>query len=76
VCLVSQFEDRYGLKEYRHHGEAGSVDHKAVIAEQIRVHKILAPFAKKDRWNFDESALFVFAPRIMVLQHSKQVGKK
>jgi hypothetical protein len=49
---------RYKLKEIRRHGEAGSVDLVAVEAERVRVKGILAKYAPKDRWNFDETGLF------------------
>jgi hypothetical protein len=47
---------RYGLKEHHQHGEAG-LDLVAV-AEEWRLSKILAKYAKKDQLNFDESRLF------------------
>lgn len=42
----------------RQHGEAGSVDLEAVEKERQRLSAILAQYAKKDRWNFDESGLY------------------
>jgi hypothetical protein len=79
-ALFSQLEDRYNIMEYRRHREARSVDHKAdheaVVAEQIRLREILAPFAKKDRWNFDESALFAFAPPDRGLATQQSSGEK
>ena len=48
----------YKLQERRRHGEAGSVDRTAVAEERVRIAKVLANYAKKDRLNFDESGLF------------------
>jgi hypothetical protein len=66
----------YKIREYRRHGEAGSVDLAAVEAEQKRMREVLAPFAKKDRWNFDESGLFAFAPPDRGLAFKQTSGKK
>jgi len=68
-------EFRYKIKEYRRHGEAGSADLAAVEAERIRMREVLAPFAKRDRWNFDEPALFAFAPpdRGLALERDERV---
>lgn len=55
---VASFTKTYNLRERRRHGEAGSVNLAAVEAEQHRVAKVLANFAPRDRWNFDETSLF------------------
>ena len=52
-CLI-----RYGLKEHQRHGEAGSMDLAAVEKECVRVAKVLAAYAPRDRLNLDESGLF------------------
>ena len=49
---------RYNLKEYRRHGEAASVNLKAVKREWVRVAKRLEKYPLKDRLNTDESGLF------------------
>jgi len=41
----------YKIKEYRRHGEAGSVDMEKVAVEQVWVQNILTKFAPKDCWN-------------------------
>ena len=71
LLLCSEPRRSYKIKEYRRHGEAGSVDLAAVEAERQRMREVLAPFAKRDRWNFDESGLFAFAPpdRGLATQH-------
>jgi hypothetical protein len=66
----------YKIKEYRRHGEAGSVDLAAVEAERVRMREILAPFPKKDRFNFDETSLFAFAPPDRGLATQQMSGKK
>ena len=48
---------RYGIKEYRKHGEAGSIDEEAVKVERKRLAVILAEYEKKDQWTFDETGL-------------------
>ena len=48
----------YNLKEFRRHGEAGSVDLEAVAAERERINKIYAEYRPEDNLNFDESGLF------------------
>lgn len=52
---------RYHIRETKKHGEAGSMDWEAVVAEQERVREILAQFPPKDWFNLDETALFPFA---------------
>ena len=66
----------YNLKEYRRHGEAASADQDAAEEERKRVSKILAPYAKRDRWNVDESGLFGFAPPDRGLASKQMKGKK
>ena len=58
VGWVPSFTKTYNLRERRRHGEAASVDLAAVAAERERIAKVLAKFAPKDRWNFDETSLF------------------
>ena len=55
---LGPFCKAYGLREYRRHGEAGSVDPEAVEAEQKCIQAIMAPFSPRDRFNFDETRLF------------------
>jgi hypothetical protein len=67
---------RYKIKEYRRHGEAGSVDIVAVEAERLHMREILAPYLKRDRFNCDESAFFAFAPPDRGLATQQMSGKK
>ena len=55
---LHSFCKTYKIREYRRHGEAGSVDLVAVEAERQRCQKILACFAPRDRFNFDETSFF------------------
>ena len=48
---------RNGLKEYKWHGEVGSVDVEAVESERQRISKIVE-YPPEDRLNADESGLF------------------
>lgn len=50
------------MKEFRRHGEAASVDPTLVEAERTCMREVLARFPQHDRWNFDESSFFAFAP--------------
>ncbi|KAH9014973.1 hypothetical protein EDB85DRAFT_1876132, partial [Lactarius pseudohatsudake] len=52
----------YQICETRKHGEVGSVDQAAVIAEQERVREIFAQFAPNSDWfNLNKTALLHFA---------------
>jgi hypothetical protein len=55
---VAPFCKAYGIKQYRRHGEAGSVDPEAVKKETERVLHILATYSPKDCYNFDETGFF------------------
>jgi hypothetical protein len=55
---LQSFCTAYKIREYRWHREAGSVDIEAVDKEREHCRKILAKFAPKDRWNFDETSFF------------------
>ena len=68
--------DRYKIKEFRRHGEAASVEPMLVETERRRMQEVLAPFAQKDRWNFDESSFFAFAPPDRGLAFRQMSGKK
>ncbi|KIM74849.1 hypothetical protein PILCRDRAFT_79648, partial [Piloderma croceum F 1598] len=64
------------LKEYKRHGEAASADLAAAEDERKWLLEILAPYAKRDRWNVDESGLFGFAPPDRGLALKQMKGKK
>ena len=48
---------RNGLKEYKRHGEAGSVDVNGVESERQRISKILAEYPLENHLNADEWAV-------------------
>ncbi|KIO02118.1 hypothetical protein M404DRAFT_148352 [Pisolithus tinctorius Marx 270] len=73
---LQSFCNTYKIREHRLHGEAGSVDTTAVNVEQERCKKILAQYAPRDRWNFDETALFPYAPPDRSLATKQMSGKK
>jgi len=54
---VPSFCKAYKLKEFRRHGEAGSVDLEAVDAERKRMQGVLKRFAPRDISIFDETGL-------------------
>ena len=49
---------RNGLKEYKQHSEAGSVDVNGVKSERQRISKILVKYPLENHLNADESRLF------------------
>ena len=55
---LGPFKKAYNIKEYRRHGEAGSVDIAAVAVERTRVQTVLANYAPKNQFNFDETSFF------------------
>ncbi|KAG1739619.1 hypothetical protein EDD22DRAFT_982274 [Suillus occidentalis] len=55
---IASFCRTYKIQEHRQHGEAGSVNLDDVTAKCTRCQKILAKYAPKDRWNFDETSFF------------------
>ncbi|KAF9233923.1 hypothetical protein BU15DRAFT_79615 [Melanogaster broomeanus] len=65
----------YGLKEFRQHGEAGSVNLEAVEKEQEWIRKIYAEYTPKDNLNFHESGLFGFAPPDQGIASKQMSGK-
>ncbi|KIJ40018.1 hypothetical protein M422DRAFT_257083 [Sphaerobolus stellatus SS14] len=73
---LKSFTKAYNIKEFRRHGEAGSVDLASVAAERVRVSAILAKFEPKDRFNFDEKSFFAFAPPDRGLATKQMSGKK
>ncbi|KAN0132299.1 hypothetical protein V8E53_009899 [Lactarius tabidus] len=73
---IMPFCKAYKLKEYRRHGEAGSVDDQAAEQERKRVQELMKKFAPQDRWNFDETSLFPRAPPDRGLATKHMSGKK
>ena len=55
---IPPFCRQFKIKEYRRHGEAGSVDLDAVVTERVRLQGVLEKYAPRDRLNFDESGMF------------------
>ncbi len=57
---LDSFKKRCGLKEFKRHGEAGSVNLDDVEADRKRIQEILAKhkFELKDIFNMDETGLF------------------
>jgi hypothetical protein len=55
---IPSFCKTYKIKEHKRHGEAGSVDLEEVERERTRMHELTKKFEPRDRWNFDETALF------------------
>ena len=57
---LTAFKRRCGLKEFRTHGEAGSVDPAMVEIERERIRKLIQKYGYrlKDIFNMDETGLF------------------
>lgn len=55
-CIRLKCGSRYQVQEILNQEQA-----VAVVARQNRMRDVLAPYAKKDQWNFDECVLFAFA---------------
>jgi hypothetical protein len=47
-----------------------------IEAERMHMREVLAWFSKRDRWNFDESSFFAFAPLDHGLAMQQMNGKK
>ncbi|KAI6001861.1 hypothetical protein EDD15DRAFT_2192604 [Pisolithus albus] len=73
---LDNFKRAYGIREYRCHGEAASVDLAAVEAEWTHLKAVLAKYTPKDHFNFDETSLFAFAPPDHGLATEQMSGKK
>ena len=56
---VQSFCKAHKLKEYRQHGEASSAEPSAIEKERKHVQDLMKKFAPQDRWNFDETSLFL-----------------
>ena len=56
---ILPFCNAYGLKEHCWHGEAGSVNIQPVEEEHKQLGMTLVIYPPKNRWNIDESSLFV-----------------
>ncbi|KIJ59005.1 hypothetical protein HYDPIDRAFT_177950 [Hydnomerulius pinastri MD-312] len=66
---LQSFFKTYKIWEHCWHGEAGSVN-------MDTVQKILAQYALRDQWNFDETSLFPYAPPDHGLATKQMSGKK
>ncbi|KIK74779.1 hypothetical protein PAXRUDRAFT_174646, partial [Paxillus rubicundulus Ve08.2h10] len=64
------------LKEFCHHGEAGSVNLKAVEREREQMRKVYMEYAPEDNLNFDKLGLFGFAPPDCGIASKWMSGKK
>ncbi len=55
---LTSFKMSMGLKDFKRHGEAASVDPDAVAKEQEQVSKNFANYDPDDQWNGDDTRLF------------------
>ncbi|KAG8993163.1 hypothetical protein FRB90_000772, partial [Tulasnella sp. 427] len=70
------FKARHGMKQYRFHGEAGSVAEDDVTAEQERLKKLTDKYALRDILNMDETGLNDRMPPDRGLATAQFLGKK
>ena len=54
---LQKFKERYSLREYRFHGEAGSVDPATVAEERERLWRLTDDYDRADIYNMDETGL-------------------
>jgi hypothetical protein len=58
--MTNLSNNRYGLKEWKRHGEATSVDPKVVEEEQVLQREILTKYPPRDHFNGKGGALLGF----------------
>lgn len=73
---LDSFKSRHSLKQYRFHGEAGSVEEDDVQAARIKLRKITDQYAPKDILNMDETGLNDRMPPDRGLATAQFSGKK
>jgi hypothetical protein len=57
---LTRFKTRHGLKEFKRHGEAGSVNPEIVQMERMRIQELVEQhgYEARDIFNMDETGLF------------------
>ena len=60
---LSRFKERFGLKQFKRHGEAGSVEETTIEDERKRIREVIKEFMAlghtlRDVFNMDETGLF------------------
>ena len=57
---LSWYKNRMGLKQMKHHGEAGSVKPEVVEQERLQIQELIqqSGFTPQDVFNMDETGLF------------------
>lgn len=55
---LDKFKARHGIRNFKRHGEAGSVDVSTMEAELVKIRAITAEYSQKDVYNMDETALY------------------
>jgi len=73
---LDKFKQRLGLKEFRTHGEAGSVSLTNVMSAVIRMRKITDLYPLRDIFNMDETGLFYRMPPDRGLAQKQTSGIK
>lgn len=73
---LDAFKARHLLKEYRFHGEAGSVASTSVAVARERLQKITSRYSKRDTYNMDETGLFYRMPPDRSLATKQMSGVK
>ncbi|CAD6974753.1 unnamed protein product [Tilletia controversa] len=52
------FQGRFGIKNWRRHGESGSVKAADITTERPKLQQVLSKYPTKDIYNMDETGLF------------------
>ena len=73
---LQKFKARYGIKEYKKHGECGSVDPSVVKAGRERLKEVTSKYERKNIYNMDETALFYKLLPCTTLADKSISGKK
>src|ERR1700733_4280938 len=71
TCALS-----YGLKEHRHHGEAASANAEDIVTERTKLKEDNARFKPVDRFNGDETSLYLYNGPDRGMATHKISGKK
>ena len=57
---LARFKGRHGLKQFKHHGKAGSVSPEMAEREKQRIQELIKEYGveERDLFNTDETGLF------------------
>ena len=73
---LDKYKQRHGLKQYRFHGEAGSINEEDVEAARAKAKEQAKGYELRDIYNMDETALFYALPPDTGLASKQYFGIK